>query len=123
MTAPRTMVCVVALAAVLALGAGACSNDPDKPGPADGSSLNFDVKATIRVADGGIDPAITHVRTGEAIAVVNAGTQDHGLTSDSIDTGLLHPGESTIVYFTSAGTIDVRDRTNPSHTAKIDVAG
>ncbi len=40
------------------------------------------------------------MQVGDAITVVNKGTGDHGLTSTSIDTGTLHPGESTLVFLT-----------------------
>ena len=112
----------VLVAVVVALTlAAACASGPDEPGPNDGSGSDFDIKATNHVDDRGIDPAVTTVHTGQAISVVNTGTTDHGLTSDSIDTGTLHPNESTTIFVTAAGTIDVRDRAEPTHTAKIDV--
>ena len=58
---------------------------------------------------------------GQGDESAGTGTTDHGLTSDSIDTGTLHPNESTTIFVTAAGTIDVRDRAEPTHTAKIDV--
>ena len=44
-----------------------------------------------------------HAHVGEAVTVTNRGTKDHGLTSDTIDTGTLRPGESTTVFFTQTG--------------------
>jgi hypothetical protein len=99
----------------------ACSNDTDVPGPNDGSSLNFSPKATIVVDDTGIDPAVTTARVGDALTVVNRGTRDHGLTSETVDSGTLRPGESTVVFLTQTGTIELRDRTDRSHTARIEV--
>jgi hypothetical protein len=109
------------IALLVALVAMGCSSGTHTPGPTDGASLHFDSKATITVDDNGITPNLTTVRTDEAISVTNAGTKDHGLASDSIDTGTLRPGESTVVYVTSPDTIDVHDRAEPTHTARIEV--
>jgi hypothetical protein len=109
----------IAIAIVLLVGA--CASGPDVPGPNDGSSIDFDIKATIHVDDGGIDPAVTNVHTGDAISVVNDGSKDHGLASDSVQTGTLHPHESTVLFLTSPGTIELRDRDDPTHTARIEV--
>ena len=109
------------IAILVALVAMGCSSGTHTPGRTDGASLNFDPKATITLDDNGISPKITTVHRGDAISVTNAGTKDHGLTSDSIDTGTLRPGESTVVYVTSPDTIDVHDRADPTHIARIDV--
>jgi plastocyanin len=111
------------LAALTALVVTACASGPSKPGPNDGASLDFTTKATIVVDDGGIRPELTQVRVGDAITVTNRGTNDHGLTSDTIDTGTLHPGESTTVFLTETGIIEVHDRADSSHKARIDVSG
>jgi hypothetical protein len=107
------------LLAVVLIG---CAHGASTPGPDDGASLNFDVKATIVLDDTGITPAVTKAQVGDTISVSNHGAKDRGLTSDTIETGTLHPGESTTVFLTEAGTIDVKDRTDPSHTARIEVA-
>jgi hypothetical protein len=111
-----------ALVVLLLALVGGCAHGTSTPGPNDGSDLNFDPKATIVVDDAGITPNLTHARVGDALEVTNRGTKDHGLTSESIDTGTLHPGESTTVFLTQTGTIDVRDRSDSSHEAHIDVA-
>jgi len=113
---------VAAVVAVVALAITGCASGPTTPGPNDGSSLHFDIKATIVVDDAGIQPQTLQVRVGDAISVVNHGTKDHGLASDTIDTGTLRPGESTTAFFTETGTIDLRDRSDLSHTARIEVA-
>jgi plastocyanin len=99
-----------------------CASGPAKPGPNDGASLNFDIKATIVVDDGAITPAVMNAKVGDAISVTNRGTKDHGLTSDKIETGTLRPGESTTVFLTEAGTVELHDRADASHTARIEVA-
>jgi len=116
----RTRLAVLAFAALVTIAG--CASGPDVPGPSDGSSLDFTVKATITVDDDGIDPAVTSAHTGDAITVRNTGSKDHNVTSDSIETGTLHPGESTTVFVTADGTIELRDRLAPDHTARIEVA-
>lgn len=113
----RRLLTLFALIVVIA----GCSNDTDVPGPNDGSSLNFTPKLTIVVDDNGVDPAVTTAHVGDALTVVNRGTKDHGLTSETVDSGTLRPGESTIVFLTQTGTIELRDRADRSHTARIEV--
>jgi hypothetical protein len=117
------------LAILVLLLAVGCASGASKPGPNDGSSLSFVSVATFVIDDTGIRPdfsqhragiAIT-VTVGDVLTVTNRGTKDHGLTSDSIETGTLRPGESTTVLFTEAGIIDAYDRADPSHTARIEV--
>jgi plastocyanin len=110
----------ILVCAVLALVTG-CASGPDVPGPNDGSSIDFTIKATITVNEDGIDPPVTSIHTGDAITVKNTGSKDHNVTSDSIETGTLHPGESTTVFVTAEGTIELRDRLDPTHTARIEV--
>jgi hypothetical protein len=110
------------LVACVAVLVSACSSGEQKPGRGDGASLDFGVKATIVVDDQGITPPATTARVGEAITVTNHGTRDHGLTSDTIETGTLRPGESTTVFLTATGTIDLRDRDDPAHEARIEVS-
>ena len=112
----------LAFAALMILAAAGCYNGEAKPGPNDGGSLDFAITRTIVVDDAGIQPNVARVRVGTAVSVVNRGTKDHDVTSAAIDTGTLHPGESTTVFFTEVSTIDVHDRADPSHTARIEVA-
>lgn len=118
---------LVALTALVVTG---CAKGAANPGPNDGASLSFLSVATFVIDDTGIRPDLSQhrpgiaitVAVGDTLTVTNLGTRDHGLTSDSIDTGTLRPGESTTVYFTEAGTIEAHDRFDPSHTARIDVS-
>jgi|GEM_PF-3104756 len=116
-------VTVLAALTTLVVGtAGGCNHGTDRPGPADGASLDFTSRATVTLRDTGIDPPSLQLRVGEAFTVVNGGTGDHGLASSSIDTGTLRPGESTIVFLTEAGTIDAYDRAAPDHHVRIEVS-
>ena len=118
----RLVVRRLGLAVVVVLLATGCHQGASTPGRGDGASLDFDIKATIVVDDSGIHPDVTQGRVGEAITVTNRGTKDRGLTSDTIETGTLRPGESTTLFLTETGTIEVRDRTDPSHEARIEVS-
>jgi len=99
-----------------------CYDGAQKPGPNDGSDLDFGVTQTITVDEAGIHPNVINGRVGQAVDVTNKGTRDHTLSSTSIDTGTIRPGESTTVYFSETATIDAHDRTDPTHTAKIEIA-
>ena len=112
------------LVALIALAITGCASGPYKPGPNDGASLDFSIKATIVIDDGGIQVHVDSppLRVGHAITVTNKGTKEHGLTSDSIDTGTLRPGESTTVFLTAEGTVELYDRADTSHKARIEVA-
>jgi plastocyanin len=114
---------VAVAGAVVVFGAG-CSeySGTQKPGPADGASLDFTSKATVTIDDNGISPADLRLTDGDAVTVVNHGTGDHGLTSDTIETGTLQPGDSTVVFLTVAGKIDAYDRTASNHRIEIDVS-
>ena len=112
------------LAIFVLLFATGCASGPSRPGPNDGSnsSLSCEVRADIVIDDSGIRPDITRRQVGDAITVTNRGTKDHGLTSESIDTGTLRPGEFSTVCFTEVGTIEAYDRVDPSHKARIEVS-
>ena len=118
---PRRVAVLLAVAALLALaGAGCGSERADrKPGPRDGSALDFGSKATIAVSEKGFDPANLTVKVGDTITVENRGSRPDGLSSTTIDTGVLEPGESTTVFFGEATTIDMASHADPSHKGTI----
>jgi len=76
----------------------------------------------VTVDDDGITPNSVQAQVGDAITIVNKGSRDHGLTSSSIDTGTLRPGESTVVFLTSSGRVDAYDRDNTDRRLDIQVA-
>jgi len=114
----RRATLLVAAALVIA----GCYSGAQKPGPNDGSDLDFGVTQTIVVDDAGIHPNVIDGHVGQTVSVTNRGTKDHTLSSTSIDTGTIRPGETTTVYFSQTAAIDAHDRTDPNHTAKIDIA-
>jgi plastocyanin len=109
------------LVLTVGLGAGCQYKGTEVPGPNDGASLDFTSRSTVTIDDTGITPNSVRVRVGDAITVANLGTRDHGVTSTSIETGTLHPGESTIVFFTTSGKISAYDRDNPHRRLDIEV--
>jgi plastocyanin len=117
----RRLAFIGLVTAMVGLGAGCQHKGAAVPGPQDGASLDFTSRATVTIDDDGITPDSVRVRVGDAITVVNKGTRDHGVTSTSIDTGTLHPGESTVVFLTTSGKIDAYDRDRPDRRLDIEV--
>jgi plastocyanin len=116
----RAAVLLAAVAVLAVAGAGCGSERADRqPGPSDGAVLDFTSKATIAVSEKGFDPAELTVRVGDTITVENRGSRADGLSSTSIDTGMLEPGESTTVFFGEERTIDIASHADPSHTGRI----
>jgi plastocyanin len=118
----RRLTVIGLLLATVGLGAGCQHEGTAVPGPSDGASLDFTSRATVTIDDDTISPDSVRVRVGDAITVVNKGTRDHGVTSTSIDTGTLHPGESTVVFLTATGRVDAYDRDEPGRKLEIEVS-
>jgi hypothetical protein len=113
---------VVALSVVAAFVSTGCSDEVAEPGPHDGASLVFTTRFTISIDEDAVAPNSLKVKVGEAIGVINNGTRAHGLTSGTIDTGTLLPGESTVVYLNEPGTINAYDRDAIDRKIEIEVA-
>ncbi|MEY2437085.1 MAG: Cupredoxin-like domain, partial [Acidimicrobiaceae bacterium] len=112
----RAVAPVFVLIALVLAGAGCGDDRADRrPGPLDGSALDFTSKATIVITESGIDPATLTVRVGDTITVENRGTRPDGLSSLSIDSGVLQPGETSTVFFGEERTIEVASHADPSH--------
>jgi plastocyanin len=116
----RAVAPVFVLIALVLAGAGCGDDRADRrPGPLDGSALDFTSKATIVITESGIDPATLTVRVGDTITVDNRGKRPDGLSSLSIDSGVLQPGETSTVFFGEERTIEVASHADPSHTGTI----
>jgi plastocyanin len=116
----RAVAPVFVLIALVLAGAGCGDDRADRrPGPLDGSALDFTSKATIVITESGIDPATLTVRVGDTITVENRGTRPDGLSSLSIDSGVLQPGETSTVFFGEERTVEVASHADPSHTGTI----
>ena len=112
----------IRLSLLVLIVTASCASGPSRPGPNDDDGLTCEVKGTIEIDDNGIRPELTRARVGEAITVTNRGTTDRGLTSDTIDTGTMRPRESTTVCLTEEDTVEVYDRIDSSHRARIEVS-
>ncbi|MEY2405890.1 MAG: Cupredoxin-like domain [Acidimicrobiaceae bacterium] len=116
----RAVAPVFVLIGLVLAGAGCGDDRADRrPGPLDGSALDFTSKATIVITESGIDPATLTVRVGDTITVDNRGKRPDGLSSLSIDSGVLQPGETSTVFFGEERTIEVASHADPSHTGTI----
>jgi plastocyanin len=116
----RAVAPVFVLIGLVLAGAGGGDDRADRrPGPEDGSALDFTSKATIVITESGIDPATLTVRVGDTITVENRGKRPDGLSSLSIDSGVLQPGETSTVFFGEERTIEVASHADPSHTGTI----
>jgi plastocyanin len=115
---------MLAVVTLLVLAGAACGSDPAdrKPGPQDGSALDFTSKATIVLTEQGFEPSTLTVKVGDTITVENRGSRPDGLSSGTVDSGVLQPGESTTLFFGEAQTIDIASHADPSHTGKIVVS-
>jgi len=61
-------------------------------------------------------------RVGDVLAITPGVWTGPTLTSDTVEAGTLHPGESTTIFLTDSGTVELQDRTELSHTARIEVS-
>ena len=66
---------------------------------------------TVELGDDGFMPDELVITTEDLVEFRNVGDDDHGVRTDDfrIDTGLIFPGESTLVIFDEAGRYEVID--------------
>ena len=83
----RRAVVLLALVALLTATAVGCGSDraDRKPGPQDGSALDFTSRATIALSDSGFEPSTLTVKVGDTITVENRSSRRDGLSSKTID--------------------------------------
>ncbi len=113
----------LAVAALALAGLAACGDDADIP---DNSDIDASVPvsaATVRITGDGFAPDTVSVTAGDAVAFTNDDDQDHRVVAKdaSFDTGVLHPGESTIVAFGSPARVEFSDTLDPAHTGQVEV--
>ncbi len=119
----RAVVALV-VAALAALTLASCGDDADIPSNADvDASLPTSV-ATVQSTSSGIDPTSITVMAGDAVTFANADTKPHRIVADdhSFDTGELQPGDSTLVVFSTAGTVRFTDSLDPTRKGEVKVA-
>lgn len=107
------------VAIVLALAG--CDSDRRAISRDDLPSVPREPTVTVEMGDGGFDPSELEVSTEDLVEFSNIGDGDHGIRTEdsSIDTGLLHPGESTFVVFDEAAVYELLDVADDSHTMTV----
>ena len=71
--------------------------------------------------DDGFDTAELEITTADLVEFRNTGDEDHGIRTDDfrIDTGVLFPGESTLVVFDEPGRYELVDVTDEETTMAV----
>jgi plastocyanin len=116
----RTLRIVIA-ALALAVSLVACDSDRRAISRDDLPEVPEEATAVVEIGDRGFDTRELDVSTDDLVEFVNAGDEEHGIrTSDSsIDTGLLLPGESTLVMFDEPAEYELFDVADDSHTMTV----
>jgi plastocyanin len=101
-----------------------CGDDADVPGNADVAESLPDSVATISSTSSGIEPAVVDVVVGEGVTFTNEDDVPHRIVAvdSSFDTGTQLPGDSTLVVFGTAGTVEFEDALDPRRTGEVRVA-
>jgi plastocyanin len=112
----------VTLLATIALAA--CSDDADIPGRDDVADSLPESVATVRSTSSGLDPETVEVTVGEGVTFTNDDDVPHRIVAAdrSFDTGTQQPGDSTLIVFGTAGTVEFEDALDPARTGEVRVA-
>jgi plastocyanin len=115
---------VLAVAALATLGLAACGDDADIPDRGDVADSLPESAATVRSTSSGFDPATVEVTAGEGVTFTNDDDVPHRVVAvdRSFDTGTQEPGDSTLVVFAEAGTVEFEDALDPEQTGEVRVA-
>ena len=107
MTVRRLLVLVVAVSVALA----ACDEDRRAISRDDLPDVPEEPTEVVDLGDDGFDIDELVITTEDLVEFRNVGDDDHGVRTDDfrIDTGLLFPGESTLVIFDEPGRYEVID--------------
>ncbi len=88
------------------------------------------IVATITYSNEGFSPALTTIKAGDIVAVVNSSTSELQMESDphpghtdnsDLNVGLISAGESNNFTATKTGSFGFHNHLNPSDTAKITI--
>lgn len=114
--ATALVVCIVALAG--------CDSERRAISRDDLPEVPSEPTETVELGDDGFDVDEVEVTTQDLVEFVNTGDDDHGIrtSSSSIDTGLLFPGESTLVMFDQPDRYELFDVADDAHTMTVLVA-
>jgi plastocyanin len=98
---------VTAICALAVLGLGACGHD-DSTGTGQGaSSLRLELVTFVHVTDTTVQPTELSVHVGDTVGVTDAGSSPHRLSGDKLDTGLLQPHDTTLLFASKAGRFEL----------------
>ena len=102
---------VIALAVVIVAVLAGCDEDRRAISRDDLPDVPAEPTETVELGDDGFTPDELVVTTEDLVEFRNVGDDDHGVRTDDfrIDTGLIFPGESTLVIFDEAGRYEVID--------------
>ena len=103
----------VAFGALLLLTSAACDSDRRAISRDDLPDVPSEPDHVVELGDDGFDVDELEVAVDELVEFRITGDDDHGIRAGTrIDTGLLFPGESTVVVFSDPGTYEVVDVTD-----------
>jgi hypothetical protein len=114
---------LAALLLAIALVGGACDSGRRSPGPELLDEVDVEPELTVEIDDAGFEPTTLSIEEGEAFEVRNTGEESHGFLIDDpyVDTGLLLPGESSVIVLTTPGAVEATDSENPDAMLTIEV--
>lgn len=104
------------------------TNNPTQP--AANSDESKPVAATITYTDDGFEPALTTVKSGDTLKIVNNSSEQlqmdsnpHPVHTDDpeLNIGAVEPGTSKTFVLTTRGTWGFHNHLDPGNTAKVDV--
>ena len=104
----RRLTVLAVVAAALVAG---CDEDRRAISRDDLPDVPAEPTETVELGDDGFAPDELVITTEDLVEFRNVGDDDHGVRTDDfrIDTGLIFPGESTLVIFDEAGRYEVID--------------
>ena len=104
----RRLTVLAVVAAALVAG---CDEDRRAISRDDLPDVPAEPTETVELGDDGFTPDELVITTEDLVEFRNVGDDDHGVRTDDfrIDTGLIFPGESTLVIFDEAGRYEVID--------------
>ncbi len=110
------------LLAMTLIGVG-CDSGRRSPGPELLDEVDVEPEITVEISGAGFEPATLSIEEGEAFEVRNTGEDAHSflIADPYVDTGLLLPGERSVIVLTTPGTVSATDSENPAATLTIEV--
>jgi plastocyanin len=113
------------LIACLSTACGSPSEDR-LPGPRINSEVTVPIADQVRLGDAGFTPSSVKVSVGEAIRLRNDSSRARRIVGGAsgeltYDTGVMQPGDSTVIRFSRAGAIVLREKGRASPVLRVRV--